>query len=63
MCGNKKQLHFLRNNNLALFLSWSVKDVEFPLSSVNFPLSDAKIEFKKMVLKWEGAVLFLSLVF
>ena len=62
MCGNKKQLRFLRNNDLALFLSWSVKDLEFPLSSANFPLSDAKMEFWKMVLEWEGAVLFLPLV-
>ena len=63
MCGNKKQLHFLRNNDLALFLSWSVKDLEFPLSSASFPLSDTKIEFRKMVLEWEEEVLFLPLVF
>lgn len=35
----KKQFHFLRNNYLALFLSWSVKDLEFSLSSGNLSLS------------------------
>lgn len=35
----KKQFHFLRNNYLALFLSWSVKDLEFSLSSGDLSLS------------------------